>query len=312
MALSFSIYPVSQTINLEAGKTYEDTIKISNSDQSDIDLNYKLSVLPFGVIGEEYEVDLMTETERTQITNWIKFDKDNGALPPGETIEVPYKVVVPENVPAGGQYATIMVSAEKTTESDEASLTNNVYDLTDVLYANVEGETVRKGEILSNKLPKFVFRKEAAVSEASLRNGGNTHEFAKVSVKASKLNFEWGMGIYFDEERGELRESSEVVMPETDKLVSRRIEGLPTVGLAKVTQTVTYLGRLSEEEETLILCPLWLAVLGSLVILTALTCLIRAIVRKVKGKKKKQSKNKNKSKDDDKDKTSDAVVTDKE
>ena len=88
----FLVTPMSQRVSLEPGQVYEGMIKIICPASATVDFNYKVGVSPYGVVGEDYSADLMSESNWTQIANWIKIEEPTGSIKPNETKEIGFTV----------------------------------------------------------------------------------------------------------------------------------------------------------------------------------------------------------------------------
>lgn len=278
----FTVTPMSQRLSLEAGKTAEGSITVINPNDSVSDLKYKAYVAPYGVVGDGYEADLTTDSKFNMIKDWITIENPTGTIEPNKTSEIKFKIKVPGDAPAGGQYAAIIITRDDDMKAtDNGVAVKDVFEMASLIYADVDGETVHKGEILSNEIPGFVASAPIVLS-AQISNDGNIHENATVIIKAT--NFFNGEVIV----EGDTDEHyySEIIMPETTRYITREIsEGLPLLGAVKVEQTIYYRGSSSKEEKTVIICPIWflLLVLASIVMIIAT---IVMIVRKHRKKAK--------------------------
>ncbi len=278
----FTVTPMSQRLSLEAGKTTEGSITVINPNDSVSDLKYKAYVAPYGVVGDGYEADLTTDSKFNMIKDWITIENPTGTIEPNKTSEIKFKIKVPGDAPAGGQYAAIIITRDDDMKAtDNGVAVKDVFEMASLIYADVDGETVHKGEILSNEIPGFVASAPIVLS-AQISNDGNIHENATVIIKAT--NFFNGEVIV----EGDTDEHyySEIIMPETTRYITREIsEGLPLLGAVKVEQTIYYRGSSSKEEKTVIICPIWflLLVLASIVmIITTIVVIVRKHRKKAK------------------------------
>ena len=276
----FTVTPMSQRFSLEAGKTVEGSISVINPNDSANDLKYKAYVAPYGVVGEGYEADLTTDSKYNMIKDWITIENPTGTIEPNKTGEIKFKIKVPGSAPAGGQYAAIIITRDDDTKAtDNGVAVKDIFEMASLIYADVAGETVHKGEILSNEIPGFVANPPIVLS-AQISNEGNIHENATIIIKAT--NFFTGDVIV----EGDTEEHyySEIIMPETTRDVTREInEGLPLLGAVKVEQTIYYRGSSSTEEKTVIICPIWFLLL----VIASVAAIIATIVMIVRKHKKK-------------------------
>lgn len=304
-AIHIQISPVKQKISVKPGDSYSDTIKVQNVGAARF--NYNVYATPYSVTSDKYDPNYTNFTTFSQMSNWITFDEKTvkGSLEPGETRDVRYTVNVPEDVPAGGQYATIM--AETADGNDENSTVNVVHRVGTILYAAIPGETRVSGEIVKNNVNTFYFSPPLTVTSL-VKNTGNVEETAKYTVKIYPL---FSNEAVFNTEEAEENAYSRDIMPETERFNSITWEGAPTIGIFKVTQTIDFAGQEQNHEvsKLVLICPLWLLfVIFALLFFIIFWLISRARDRKNadksananKSSSKKEVKSKESKKDSDK------------
>lgn len=270
---AFTLMPMNQNISLKPGEVYEGSIKVINPSYATEDFEYKAEVTPYGVVGQEYTADLLSESDRTQISKWVKIQNPTGSIKPNESEEIKFTITVPENVPAGGQYATIAISSNKKASDADGVSVQNVFEMASIIYADIAGETVHDGEIQENNVPGFVFTTPVTIS-ALLSNNGNVHETATFTITVSDV-FTGRVILPTDENAGVY---SEYIMPETTRYTEREVSDLPALGLVKINQTIEYNGQTSTVEKNVFICPIWFLILmiaTVAAIITAIVMLIR-------------------------------------
>ena len=275
----FTVTPMSHSVTLDAGDTYEGEIIVANPANAAQDFNYKVEASSYGVVGDDYLADLLTETERTQIAKWITIDNPTGVLKPNESVKIHYTVNVPENAPAGGQYAAILVSSDLDVKGSDSVSVNNVFEMASILYAKINGEMIHEGEIISASVPGFVTTTPITVS-TTLRNDGNIHETARISLEVRS---------YFSADNiypkvGEDGTLDEIIMPGTTRHVERDIDGISPLGIYDVLQTVNYMGKTDTIHQVVIACPIWFMAL----VFVTLVAIVTTIVVSVKKHRKKR------------------------
>lgn len=274
---TFTILPMSQRFILKPGEVTEGSIKIVNPADATENFPYKVSVTPYGVIGEDYTADLETDSTRTAIAKWIKIEEPTGEVKPNESKEIKFKIDVPENAPIGGQYATIAVSSNADTTASSGVAVQNVLEMASVIYGTVNGPIEHKGEILENNIPGFVVNPPIMLS-GLIKNDGNIHEDATFVIKVTDF-FTGNTILPTDDDDGEY---SELIMPETTRLIERNISNLPALGVVKVSQTIYYMGKEpSIAEKTVIICPIWFMALVAATTLAIIFTIVQ-IIRKHK------------------------------
>ena len=252
---AFVVTPMSQDFELEPGGTYTGSITVANPSDSTSDFAYKISVAPYSVSGEGYEADLATMSNRSMMVDWIKVNNPKGTLKPNETAEINFTITVPENAPAGGQYASILITEDAEAAANQGVKVNSIFEIASLVYANVAGETVREGEILENNIPGFVMATPIEVG-ALISNTGNVHQMVTTTLEVKNLitgetilPTEQGAGRY-----------AEAIMPETTRRTNYEIMDLPVVGVVRVNQTIYYNGMSSTEVKDILICPVWFMV----------------------------------------------------
>ncbi len=275
----FTLMPMSQTISLKPGEVYNGSVKIFNPSYATEDFEYKAEVTPYGVIGNDYTADLLSESDRTAISKWIKIEEPTGTIKPDESKEVKFTITVPENAPAGGQYATIEISSNKEDSNSDGVSIQNVFGMASIIYADIDGETVHEGKILENNVPSFVLNNPVTIS-ALLNNNGNVHETATFTVTVSDV-FTGRVILPTDENTGVY---SEYIMPETTRFTEREVSDLPALGIVKINQTINYNGEVSTVEKNVFICPIWFLIL----IILTLAAIITSIVLLIKRHRRKK------------------------
>lgn len=278
---TFTLLPMSQRFLLIPGKVTEGSIKIVNPADATEDFSYKVTVTPYGVVGEDYKADLETDSTRTAIAKWIEIEEPTGKIKPNESKEVKFKINVPANAPVGGQYATIAVSSNADTSSSSGVAVQNVLEMASVIYGTVNGPIEHKGEILENNVPGFIVSPPATLS-ALIKNEGNIHEDASFTIKVTDF-FSGNTILPTEDDDGEY---SELVMPETTRYIEREVGNLPALGVVKVIQTINYMGKEpSTTDKVIIICPIWFMALVAATTLAIIFTIVQIIRKHRKHKK---------------------------
>lgn len=275
----FTVLPMSQSISLEPGEIYHGSITVVNPVDATEDFAYKVSVTPYGVSGDSYDADLITDSDRTAISKWIEIEETTGEVKPNESKNINFTITVPKNAPAGGQYATIAVSSNRDTASTEGVAVQNIFEMASIIYATVSGETIHDGSILDNNIPSFVTSVPIKLT-SQFSNNGNVHEYATFTITVSDF-FTGQVILPNDESDGRY---TETIMPDTTRLVEREINNLPALGVVKINQTIYYNGQFSTVEKEVVICPVWFMFL-IIITLGAIAAGIVLIVRKHRRRK---------------------------
>ena len=133
---------------------------------------YFLDLLAFGPSGED-GTPLFTpeETSQSEFLSWIVFPAREVLVPAVSKVEVPFRVVVPDDVAAGSYYGAITVSTSPTdvVVSNGATIEAKTAIL---VFLTIEGETVEKLEILDFFSSETMLRTPLACSVIDCRTRG--------------------------------------------------------------------------------------------------------------------------------------------
>lgn len=281
---SLTVSPPTQSIVLIPGESYSNSLRISNANSSTRDLKYSVHIGSFSENGskegkDDYgTVDHISVSNYNQIMDWISFDKEEGTVAPNTTDIVTYTINVPDNAPAGGQYATIIIRDETGSANGENNgnvAISSVYQFASIIYAEVAGETRQTGTVLDNSIPTFSFDSPFTVS-STVENSGNVHTDAKYTLQIWPLfsNEE----IYTNEEEP----MTSLILPETKRYNVQMWDESPSIGIFKVKQIVEIFGETSTIEKIVILCPLWIL----LMVVFVVVAIIIWIIARYKANKK--------------------------
>ena len=283
---SLTFGPTSQRISLKPGETYRSSVIVSNPAMSENDLKFQLYVAPYSVANDDYDPVFDKVGTYTQIVDWITLDKTEGTLKPNDNVEIGFSVKVPEDVPAGGQYAAIV--AQDVTSFDSAN--NNgvqisgISAVASVVVADVTGQTREYGEVFENNMPTFVMS-APFVASAGVKNTGNVHTDAKSVLQVWPLFSD--EEIYTNEES---EDNDKLVLPDTTRYFFNTWEDVPVVGIFRAKQTVTIFGETSVNEKIIVICPLWLLFIVIFLIALLLIWFVTVIIKKVRKSKAKEAK----------------------
>lgn len=279
---SLIVSPPYQRIILIPGETYNGSLQISNSNESQRDLKYSVAVGSFSEHKEEgardrVVVDHVTRSSYNQMMDWITLGKEKGVVPPNETDVLTYSIKVPEDAPAGGQYATILVrdDTNKGDGGDGNIAIQNVVQFASVIYAEVAGETTESGKITENSIPSVLFNAPLSVSSV-VKNSGNVHTDAEYTLQVWPLFS--GEEVYSNTDKP----MTSLILPGVEKYNVQTWDEAPMVGIFKVKQTVKIYDDVSTVEKMVIICPLWLII----IIVIAIVAVIVFVAAKIRNSRK--------------------------
>lgn len=279
MSSSFSVTPMSNTIELKPGETYEGDILVSVPEASTSDFNYKVEVMPYGVIGNDYNADFTSSSKNTEMVNWVKVTNPTGTIAPNGKTHLKYTITVPGDAPGGGQYAALLIGKNDSASVSDGVGVQDVYSIASLIFAQIDGEIIHEGEVIENSVPGFVTN-FPAVASVMLKNDGNVHEPANVYLKIKNvLN---GQVVYPKE--GDSGGINEEIMPGTTRYMTKNIQDISPLGIYEVTQTIDYLGTQHVTTQTMIACPIWFMFLLFVMVCSIITFIISRVLKRKKTK----------------------------
>ncbi len=270
----FVFGPTSQRISLIPGESYRASVYISSPNDSVGDIDLMLYVDPYDVINDQYDPSFDKESTYTQIVDWIVLDQNEVTISPNEKIDIGFTINVPEDAPAGGQYAAIIAQKVVGGEQGDGVNITDIAAIGSVLVAEVAGETREEGVISENNMPSFLLSSPLEATSLA-RNNGNVHTDVEYILQVWPL--------FSDEEicTNEENVSTSLILPETERYHTESCN-LPSVGIFRAKQTVKIFGETSTVEKTVIVCPLWLLFL----IIFGIAAIIIYFVTRAKARKK--------------------------
>ena len=278
--VSLSMTPMVQNVTLNPGDEYTNSFKIYSID-ADKEVNYSIELQPF-YTDEHYSTKFDLENEYTQMKDWITLGiPKTGTVPVGEQITVPYTINVPNNAPAGGQYASITVIIE-----DNDNATENATNIIEkaalgyTIYAEISGTTVRQGEIVSTDVPAFLLSGNI-IGSSAIRNTGNVHSKAIYKLQVFPLFSD--EEVYTNEEEPEER----TILPDRTLYNETAWDNTPAIGIFNVVYTVEFEGVTAQVKKMVIKCPVWLLFIILFVII-ALIIWIFLKINKRRGTKRER------------------------
>lgn len=274
-----SLNPSERDLELEPGKTYTSSVKVTNIGRLAFDV--KASVSSYYVSDDNYTPDFNSESSYAKLHNWIKLEKDLYHLEPAASAEVKFTVTVPEDAISGGQYAAIMLLSDGGEKDDSAVQVHG--QLAAIIYGHIDGgEIVQQGELVNHELPGFVFDRKLSITQ-TVKNSGNVDFRVRqtLTVRDFFSNREVVNADSIDENGQMIGYNLASVLPGTSRTGILTWSNPPLLGLFNVTQEISFLDQEYEYTSLVLICPIWLLV----IVIALIIALIVWIVFKVRSKK---------------------------
>ena len=272
----FQVSPMNQTISITPGERYYGTFKITNPATSVNPFYYKTSVGPF-YVDESFNIKYENNGDYNQIVDWITIENPTGTIMPNETTILKFYIDVPEDAPAGGQYAVINVSSDNNAEATDGLNIQQEFVINHAIFAEVSGETKRSGTFDETKVPGFMFSgKIRGIS--TITNTGNVHADATYTLSVFPLFSK--EELYTNEEDPRIAR----ILPEVSRTTTVAWEETPKIGVFHVVFNANFEGVDKTIDKYVIICPIWLLI----VILAIVFLIIIKILFTGKGNKKEK------------------------
>lgn len=257
---------------MQPGKTYEGVLTVFNTGSKDF--GYTLSTSPYSVSDKDYSLDSTTESAYTQIKDWITFDQDSGNISADGRVDVKYTIRVPQDAPAGGQYALINIRMEENKDEASGAAISATKQISFRIISSVEGKTNLAGKVVEQSIPSILFNPPITANSV-VENTGNVHIKASYVLQVFPL--------FSDEEvyTNEETPYEVTILPETSRYNSISWDGAPHLGIFRVHQTVTVGNDVQTIKKTVFLCPIWFI----FIILLIIFCVVFWIISRVKNRK---------------------------
>ena len=282
-AVWLQISPVSNRVTLKPTGDTPLTYTFNVDNIGAETFRYKVYAAPYSVTDESYEVNFTQETPRTQISRWITFQREDGSfgdtasyeIKPDEKQTITYKISVPDDIPAGGQYATIFAESDADSKNDSASGIKTVSRVGLVIYGRTEGNTEDSAEITDYTLTSFLTEGDISTS-ALIKNQGNTDFTAETTLTVKKF---FG-SVAYEKTR------SYDVLPDTSRRVNMDWEDTPAFGIFHVTSTVKALDQNHTETKLVLIVPLFVIIIA-IILLTIMVVWLIILIKKRRSQKAK-------------------------
>lgn len=268
---------------LTPGQVYEGEFTVLNPTLDGATSRYSITVSPLTFDDEYYSPAFDDASDFNQIVDWVEIAEPNGELAPQERHTVKYKITVPEDAPAGGQYMSFLVSAEDSAASgqSEGIAVAARSRIAILLYSTVAGETREEGNVIENNVPGIVFDQPIKTSSLII-NSGNVHIKAKYTLRIYPLF--GGEEVYTNEESPVVS----TVIPDTTLYNEKVWEDTPALGLYRVEQEIDFGDRIDRQETVTLVAPLWFIILAFLFIASVMYGLIERISKRKEAKSQRQ------------------------
>lgn len=277
--ITLQINPTDQEIDLSPEATTKGSVKVKNIGR--LSFSFRVFARPYQVLNENYDPDFNTENSYTNLHNWIEFPTSEYVLAPNEEVYVDFVINVPADVPAGGQYAAVII--ETRDSMDGKSNLQAINQVASLIYAHVAGETRESGELVSHSIPQFLLGSPFSIS-TRIKNTGNI-DF-KFTQTIQIQDFFTGREVMtpdaIDEDGRNIGRVKSVVLPDSTRYSTLNWDGAPQLGVFRVHQTISFLDQNYDFYSTVFVCPIWLGIAVLFIIVLMIIWIVLRVVTRQK------------------------------
>ena len=278
--IAITLSPTSQRLDLEPGKITRGEFVVMND--GTIDTNIRIYATPYQVSSDYTTNDFESDTKWTQITRWITFGPEDDTelilnMPASARETIQFTVKVPASVPSGGQYAAIMA---ETVGNGNGSGVQAVHRVASLVYADIAGETIKKGEVVKRDWRGW-YKNSNIETSMALKNAGNI-DFTVDNTLVVK-------GFFSGKVICEEKPKTITLLPETERKVELSCDTEKTAGLYRVTLQSEYLDENSEETRIVLVMPIYILILiivAAVTLIIILVLLLRRMSRRERGSRR--------------------------
>lgn len=219
-----TLTPTSVSPVIKPGGTYTGSFQVLN--QGDTSYKFLAYPTPYRVSGEDYTPEFTFLPTAPNAGSWLNFSAPGGYMTPGQSTTINYTISVPENTQPGGYYAAAFAETQLPVKANGVTVNERVGEL---FYIQVAGPVVKKGEFLSWQ--SGFFQKPPLTSYLRIKNDGSLHFPAKIQYQVKDV---------FGHAKYTLNTNKEL-LPQTIRKITMPWNKTPSIGLFKVSGTVSFL-----------------------------------------------------------------------
>lgn len=161
--------------NVSPGQLWKSYVKVVNNNDTEVKVYHEVKDFRGGT--ESGTVDFLEDNSEDLylLSNWIKIEEESVVIPPFESVELPFIVVVPEDASPGGHYAAILLGTKPVKKDTEGAVMKVSSMLASLILLNVGGEVEESGRIREFSTNKTVFTEPEVFFDVRFENTGNVH-----------------------------------------------------------------------------------------------------------------------------------------
>jgi len=190
-SLTLSVSPTLFEMTANPGQEWTSTVRVINGNP--YNLNIYVDVVNFQAQGESGQAKFLPvfteETGGQTLAEWFRMETLEVTVPAEQTIEVPFKIQVPDDAPPGGHYAAILIGTKSLETSAGQTAVETSQVVTSLVFLRVTGEIIEDGIIREFRSVKKLAERPEMDFELRFQNRGNVHILPQGEIKILNM---WG------------------------------------------------------------------------------------------------------------------------
>ncbi|MFH0892551.1 MAG: LytR C-terminal domain-containing protein [Candidatus Falkowbacteria bacterium] len=246
--LTLSITPPLIKNNVSPGQVWRTAVKVVNNNSVPMDIYTE--VVDFRSGDETGKVEFIRDQGQLDLyrdhllSQWIDMDAGPHPIAPGQSLDIPFTITVPDSAGPGGHYAAILAGTKPPEKTSGGSSIKVSSQLASLILLRINGEEKEEGSIREFSAAKSVYFQPRVDFKIRFQNTGNVHLLPRGEI-----------GVYdmFGSEKGniKLNENTEFgnVLPESIRTWNFEWTGekrLTAMGRYRATLILSYGDRASE------------------------------------------------------------------
>ncbi len=263
------------------GEAYGCHVEIQNNGSAPLRVHVYVS--PYSITSEDNEADFTSsDNTYTQISRWLKLDNGQGEflsdvyynVGAGETVSVPFRVTVPDDIPGGMQRAVIWAEADRADNNASGGMGINTNARAAIAISGRSiGDVRQVAEITDYGFDRFKVAGPLS-AHATVKNSGNT-DFTINSYYTARTFF----GKVLEE-----KTDAVAAYPDIEYHLDMNWENTPYLGIFMVNYKISAGGTVKDETHMVVIMPIPILLL-IILLLTVIIVWIIIIIRKRKERK---------------------------
>ncbi len=242
---SIVLSPASKRLEANAGDTIRDTMKVIND--GTVSYDFVVYGSPYSVANKTYIPNFDDKKPNADLYTWVNYDKKEYTLNPGESVDVPYNIVIPVDAAPGGHYSVLFAETQ-VSESSSGQIARKKR-VGAIVYATVKGDYITAGKQTAAQIDWLQLGGPIS-TYLTIENTGNSDFIMTDYMRVSNV---FGKKVYE-------KSNERIMLPKTTRDIQMNWIDGPLMGLYNVTTESKVLGKTTSQSSWVLLMPAWVVV----------------------------------------------------